>query len=113
MRCTADNTSIRNASPRPGPCDSYHCRTSSSSISAIWRTGPSRPVFGDDLVQIFGCELTAAVGRQTGVGLVDPKAIDSRIGAIKAVQNILHQREALRRCQLASLLAKGLSPLAH
>src|SRR5580704_4378178 len=73
-------------------------------------TGPSRPVFGDDFVQIFGCEFTAAVGCQTVVSLLDPEGIDSRIGPVEAVQKILHQRNALRRRQLAGLPAKGLGP---
>src|SRR3984893_6232794 len=63
MQCTADNTSIRNASPSPGACDSYHCMASSSSISAICRNRTGTAGICDDFVQIFGCELTAAPRR--------------------------------------------------
>ena len=86
---------------------------SSSSISAICRNRTGTAGICDDFVQIFGCELTAAVGCQTVVSLLDPEGIDSRIGPLEAVQKILHQRNALRRRQLAGLLAKGLGPLTH
>src|SRR6202030_2526405 len=108
-------TTLRSGTPRQdqGPVTRTTAWLRPARFPQSAESGPSRPVFGDDFVQIFGCELTAAVGCQTLVSLLDPKGIDPRIGPVEAVQKILHQRNALRRRPLAGLLAKGLGPLTH
>ena len=97
MRSAADSTSIRNALSNPAPA----LRTSGWPDRARSRqsreTGPSRPVFGDNVAQIFGREFTAPVGCQAVARLPRPQSIDIGIGTVQAVEHVLNQRDAVLR----------------
>src|SRR5262249_36827423 len=77
------------------------------------RANGSRPVFGDDIAQVFGCEVTAPVGRQSVIGLTRPQSIRVWVGAVEAIEHVLDECDTFFRRQSPRLLAQRLYRWSH
>ena len=59
--------------------------------------GPSRPILGNNVAQVFDREIAAAIGGEALTCLLRPQPIDVRVRSVEAIGDIFHERDAIPR----------------
>jgi hypothetical protein len=70
-------------------------------------------IFGHDVAQVLGCNLTAPIDRESVARFPRPQPIDRGIGSVEAVEHVFNQRDAVLWRQNAYLLRQRFGHPAH